>query len=60
MDNISLSEIKYVELVVSGVSQPTKLEIAKMELVGNAWQELGTSKLGEEIYTSKIAHLLFQ
>lgn len=53
MDNISLSEIKYVRLVVSGVSQPTKLEIAKMELVGNAWQELGTSKLGEEIYTSQ-------
>ena len=51
VQDISLSEIKYVRLVVSGVNQPTKLEIAKIELVGNAWQELGTSLASQDSYT---------
>lgn len=50
VQDISLSEIKYVRLVVSGINQPTKLEIAKIELVGNAWQELGTSLANQDSY----------
>ena len=50
VQDISLSEIKYVRLVVSGINQPTKLEIAKIELVGNAWQELGTSLASQDSY----------
>ena len=51
IQDISLSEIKSVRLVVSGVTEETKLEIAKIELVGNAWQELGTSLANTESYT---------
>ena len=51
INDISLSEIKYVRLVVSGVEEDSKLEIAKMELVGNNWQELGTSIQSENNYT---------
>jgi len=50
INDISLSEIKAVRLVVSGVDDPTTLEIAKIELVGNNWQELGTSLSFEENY----------
>jgi len=53
IQDISLSEIKYVRLVVSGVSEPSQLEIAKIELVGNAWQELGTSVADQESYTAQ-------
>ena len=51
VQDITLSEIKYVRLVVSGIDQPSQLEIAKIELVGNAWQEMGTSFVDEEEYT---------
>ena len=51
IQDISLSEIKSVRLVVSGITEETKLEIAKIELVGNAWQELGTSLADTESYT---------
>ncbi|MFL2511122.1 MAG: cell surface protein SprA [Candidatus Neomarinimicrobiota bacterium] len=50
IQDVTLSEIKYVRLVVSGVSESSQLEIAKMELVGNSWQELGTSILTEDAY----------
>ena len=53
IQDISLSEIKSVRLVVSGVSEPSQLEIAKIELVGNAWQELGTSFANQESYTAQ-------
>ena len=51
IQDITLSEIKYIRLVVSGVNQSSTLEIAKMELVGNAWEELGTSLVSENEYT---------
>lgn len=51
VEDITLSEIKYVRLVVSGIDQPSTLEIAKMELVGNAWEEMGTSFVDQEEYT---------
>ena len=50
IQDISLSEIKSVRLVVSGVTEETQLEIAKIELVGNAWQELGTSLIDADSY----------
>jgi len=51
IQDITLSEIRYIRLVVSGVNQSSTLEIAKMELVGNAWEELGTSLVSENEYT---------
>jgi hypothetical protein len=51
VQDISLSEIKYARLVVSGVSEPTKLEIAKIEIVGNTWQELGVSVSNQDSYS---------
>ena len=53
IQDISLSEIKSVRLVVSGVSEASQLEIAKIELVGNAWQELGTSLVSQDTYTAQ-------
>ena len=53
IQDISLSEIKSVRLVVSGVSEESQLEIAKIELVGNAWQELGTSLVNQDTYTAQ-------
>ncbi len=53
IQDISLSEIKFVRLVVSGVTEPTQLQIAKVELVGNSWQELGTSIVDQELYTAQ-------
>jgi cell surface protein SprA len=50
IQNPSLSEVKYVRLTVSGVNEPTKLEVAKIEIVGNTWQELGTSIVNQEDY----------
>ena len=37
-------------MVVSGVTEETQLEIAKIELVGNAWQELATSLVNTDTY----------
>ena len=51
IQDITLSEIKYIRLMVSGINQASTLEIAKMELVGNAWEELGTSLVSENEYT---------
>ena len=51
VQDISLSEIRSVRLVVSGVAEPTQLEIAKIELVGNAWKELGTSIVNQDSYS---------
>ena len=51
IQDITLSEIKYIRLIVSGINQSSTLEIAKMELVGNAWEELGTSLVSENEYT---------
>ena len=50
VQDITLSEIKYVRLVVSGIDKPSQLEIARMELVGNAWEEMGTSFVDQEEY----------
>lgn len=51
IQDISLSEIKYLRLAVSGTNKKSKLEIAKIELVGNTWKELGTSYLNENVYS---------
>ena len=48
--DITLSEIKYMRLSISDIQEKSKLEIAKIELVGNAWEELGTSLVNEESY----------
>ena len=53
INDIALSEIKYVRLLVSGVDQESTLEIAKIELVGNNWQELGVSLQSEDVFTTQ-------
>ena len=43
VQDITLSEIRYLRLIVSGVNQTSTLEIARIELVGNTWESMGTS-----------------
>ena len=51
VSNIEWNEIRYLRLVVSGFeSESEKLHIAKIELVGNEWQELGISSNDTETY----------
>ena len=51
IQDITLSEIRYMRLVVSGVNQASELEIAKIELVGNTWESMGTSLVVDNEYT---------
>ena len=51
VQDITLSEVRYVRLMVSGVSEASKLEIARIELVGNTWESMGTSFVQENQYT---------
>ena len=42
VNSIEWNEVRYVRLVISGLdSTLSTLQVAKMELVGNEWQELG-------------------
>ena len=43
VQDITLSEIRYLRLIVSGINQASTLEIARIELVGNTWESMGTS-----------------
>ena len=44
--NIEWNEIRYVRLAISGLDSVQKqLQIAKMEIVGNEWQEMGITGL---------------
>ena len=44
INNVDWSEIQYIRLVWSGVDETAELGIAKIELVGNDWQELGIAE----------------
>jgi len=44
VNNVDWSEIRYIRLVWSGVDDTSELGIAKIELVGNDWQELGIAE----------------
>lgn len=44
VNNVDWSEIRYIRLVWSGVEGTAELRIAKIELVGNDWQELGIAE----------------
>jgi len=51
VSNIEWNEIRYLRLIRSGLdNESDKLLIARIELVGNEWQELGVSKISEESY----------
>ncbi|MBI90266.1 MAG: cell surface protein SprA [Candidatus Marinimicrobia bacterium] len=42
VQNIEWNEIRYVRLAITGIEEELKtLQIAKMEIVGNEWQEVG-------------------
>jgi len=51
INEVDWSEIRYIRLVWSGVNTNTELGIARIELVGNDWQELGVSELVANEYT---------
>ncbi len=51
MQDITLSEIRYLRLIVSGINQASTLEIARIELVGNTWESMGTSLVSDNEYT---------
>ena len=61
VQNIEWNEIRYVRIGVTGLEQEQKtLQIAKMEIVGNEWQEMGifspdTSELAFQVNRSGLA-----
>ena len=48
--DIEWNEIRYLRLVWSGVDSIAKLRIAKIELVGNEWREMGIAPVNSETY----------
>jgi cell surface protein SprA len=51
--DIEWNEIRTLRLVWSGVDSASVLRIAKIEIVGNDWQELGIAADTSEVYTKK-------
>jgi cell surface protein SprA len=51
VNNVDWSEIRYIRLVWSGVDETAELGIAKIELVGNDWQELGIAEGQSNTFT---------
>ena len=52
VQNIEWNEIRYVRLAVTGIDSVQKqLQIAKMEIVGNEWQEIGILDQDSTIYS---------
>jgi cell surface protein SprA len=51
VNNVDWSEIRYIRLVWSGVDETSELGIAKIELVGNDWQELGIAEIQSDTFT---------
>ncbi len=49
--DIEWNEIRYIRLAWSGIEENSKLYIAKIELVGNDWQELGVAVDTSDTYT---------
>ena len=58
VENIEWNEIRYVRLAVTGIdSIQRQLQIAKMEIVGNEWQEIGIMDEDSSFYTSTVNNL---
>ena len=51
VNNVDWSEIRYIRLVWSGIDETAQLRIAKIELVGNDWQELGIAEGQSNTFT---------
>lgn len=51
VNNVDWSEIRYIRLVWSGINETAELGIAKIELVGNDWQELGIAEWQSNTFT---------
>ncbi|MCK4904581.1 MAG: hypothetical protein KAS35_07790, partial [Candidatus Marinimicrobia bacterium] len=51
INNVDWSEIRYIRLVWSGIDETAELGIAKIELVGNDWQELGIAEGQSNTFT---------
>ena len=51
VNTVDWSEIRYIRLVWSGVEEASELGIAKIELVGNDWQELGIADGQSDTFT---------
>ena len=50
--NITWDAIQFMRLTVSGVESDAQIQIAKIELVGNEWQEMGVKSPNEQEYTA--------
>ncbi|MDP7558527.1 MAG: cell surface protein SprA [Candidatus Marinimicrobia bacterium] len=50
--NITWDAIQFMRLTVSGVESDDQILIAKIELVGNEWQEMGVKSLDDHEYTA--------
>ena len=48
--NITWDTIKFVRLTLSGVNDQDMIQVAKVEIVGNEWQELGVRGSGVSTY----------
>ena len=51
--------IHHLRLRLSNASQPTTIYVAKIELVGNEWQELGIASDTSEVYSKENADSVF-
>jgi len=51
VNEVDWSEIRYIRLVWSGAEANTELGIARIELVGNDWQELGIAEIEANEFT---------
>ena len=49
----SWDNIHHLRLRISDTAQPTTIYVAKIELVGNEWQELGIATDTSEVYRRK-------
>jgi len=50
VDQVEWNEIEFLRLVWTGVDSEAVLQVAKIELVGNDWQEMGVARDSSETY----------
>ena len=59
LNNKSWDNIHHLRLRLSNTTKPTTIYIAKIELVGNEWQELGIASDTSEVYSKENADSIF-
>ena len=59
LNNKSWDNIHHLRLRLSNTTKPTTIYVAKIELVGNEWQELGIASDTSEVYSKENADSIF-